>query len=633
MGVNIIMENEKALNTFQSHKKINEMALYPRMANKENEAVEFSSTEKLLKKDNEKYQNILDDIEDGYFEVDITGNFTFFNPAMLKILGYSSDELMGMNNRKFMDQVNARKVFSTFNKVYKTGISTKAFDWELIRKNGENRIVEISVSLLRGENNSVKGFMGIARDITKSRRMENALKKSEERYRLLLESLPDPIALYDIKGRVIYVNPSFEQTFDWSNGEVVGNRIDFVPEENWPETRSTIKKVLKGEKVKLFETKRLTKGGELLDVQLSTSGYLDKEGKISGIVAILRDISDIKRTKEDLHKTHAQLKKAYEDLKFLDKAKEKIINHLSHELQTPIAILTSAFGLLSKKLQKQGISGFDSIIKRGKRYVERLERIHSQMDDIFYYKQNGERHKRFDLIEDLFSIVEELNEKEVEQSNFTEQIIRKLKSIYRLDTVKREEIALDRFLNEICDLAAGSMHLRNLEIKRDFEDGTVVSSYKKILEKIFNGLLRNAIENTPDGGKIEISHRVENGEAIIRFRDYGVGILEENQKLIFGGFYHTQDTSDYCSKNPYEFNAGGSGSDLLRIKIFSEAHGFSLGFSSVRCKYLPSEMDCCPGKISSCRFAKDKSECFGSGGSEFSVKLPVIDVEPEQHIQ
>jgi len=629
----IIMKNEKTLNTFQSHKKINEVALYPRMANKEDDAVELYTTEETLRKDNEKYKNILEGIEDGYFEVDIAGNFTFFNPAMLKILGYSSDELMGMNNRKFMDEVNAKKVFSTFNKVYKTGVPTKAFDWELIRKNGEKRIVEISVSLLKGENNKFAGFMGIARDITKSRRMEIALKKSEESYRLLLESLPDPIVLYDMKGRVVYVNPSFENTFGWPNKELVGHRIDFVPEENRSETMTAIKKVLKGEKVKLLETKRLTKRGELLDVQLSTSGYLGKEGNTSGIVAVLRDISDAKRTKADLEKTHAQLKKAYEDLKVLDRTKEKVINHLSHELQTPIAILTSAFGLLSKKLQKQGISGFDNIIKRGKRYVERLERINNQMDDIFYYKQNGERHKRFDFIEDLLSIVEELNEKEVEQSNFTEQIIRKLKSIYRLDTVKREEIALDRFLNEICDLAAGSMHLRNLEIKRDFEEGTVVSSYKKILEKIFAGLLKNAIENTPDGGKIEVSHRFENGEAIIRFRDYGIGILEENQRLIFGGFYHTQDTADYCSKNPYEFNAGGSGSDLLRIKIFSEVHGFSLGFLSVRCKYLPSEKACCPGKISSCRFARDKNECFDSGGSEFSVKLPVIDVKPEQHIQ
>ena len=627
------MEKEKALYAFQSPEEKNDMKLSPQIAMIENETAESSSTEKMLRKDNEKYKNILEGIEDGYFEVDLAGNFTFFNPAMRKILGYSGDELMSMNNRQFMDQVNAKKVFSTFNKVYKTGISTKAFDWELIRKNGEKRIVETSVSLRKGENNHIKGFMGIARDITKSKMMEIALKKSEERYRLLLESSPDPIVLYDMEGKVIYVNPSFEQTFGWPNRALVGNRIDFVPEKNLPETKSAIEKVLKAEKVKLFETKRLTKRGDLLDVQLSTSGYLDKEGRTSGIINILRDMSDIKRAKEDLHKTHTQLEKAYEDLKILDKAKEKAINHLSHELQTPIAILTSAFALLSEKLQKQAIPGFDNVIKRGKRYVKRLERIHIQMEDIFYHKQNGERHKSFDLIEDLLSVVEELYEKGVQHSDFVEQVVKKLKSIYRLDKVKREEIVLDRFLNEMCDIAASSMHVRELEIKRNFEKGTVVNSYKRILEKIFTGLLKNAIENTPDGGRIDISHSVENGAAIIRIRDYGVGILEENQKLIFGGFYHTQDTAYYCSKSPYEFNAGGSGSDLLRIKIFSQVYGFSLGFWSVRCKYLPSEINCCPGKISSCRFAKDKTECFGSGGSEFSVKLPVFDVGPESHVK
>jgi len=435
--------------------------------------------------------------------------------------------------------------------------------------------------------------------------------------------LPDPIVLYDLEGKVKYSNPSFETTFGWSSEELAKNHIDFVPEANRPETMSAVVKVLKGEKVKLFETKRLTKQGELLDIQLSTSGYLDKDGKTAGIVAILRDISDIKRTKQDLQETHVQLQAAYDDLKLLDKAREKVINHLSHELRTPIAILISTFALLSRKLQQESIPRLDHIIQRGKRYVERLERIQKQIDDIFYYKQNGEQHETVDLIEDLLSIIEELHEKGVQSSDFLEQFVGKLKAIHKTDSIQSEEIVLDRLLNEIYDQAVDAMDTRDLEIRRDFAKGTVVSFYKDILEKIFAGLLKNAIENTPDGGKVEISQRIENGEAIIRFRDYGVGILEESQKFIFGGFYHTQDTAYYCSKKPYEFNAGGSGSDLLRTKLFCEMHGLSLGFSSMRCKYLPSETDCCPGAISSCRFAKTRNECLNSGGSEFFVTMKI----------
>jgi len=144
------------------------------------------------------------------------------------------------------DQINAKKVFTTFNRVYRTGKPTKAFDWELIRKNGEKRIVETSVSLRKEENNIIIGFMGIARDITKSKQTEIALKKSEESYRLLLEALPDPIVLYDRDGRVQYANPSFEVSFGWSRDELPRNHIDFVPEENRPETMTAIKKGAEG---------------------------------------------------------------------------------------------------------------------------------------------------------------------------------------------------------------------------------------------------------------------------------------------------------------------------------------------------------------------------------------------------
>ena len=89
------------------------------------------------------------------------------------------------------------------------------------------------------------------------------------------------------------------------------------------------------------------------------------------------------------------------------------------------------------------------------------------------------------------------------------------------------------------------------------------------------------------------------------------------------GFFHTQDTMDYSTKKPYQFNAGGTGSDLLRTKVFSERHGFSVGFESTRCQFIPDDTDECPGKISECPFIKTKSDYFSSGGSTFSVRFPI----------
>jgi PAS domain S-box-containing protein len=125
--------------------------------------------EKALRESEEKYRAILASIEEGYYEVDLAGNLTFFNDALCNILGYPADELVGMNNQQYMDAENAKKVFQTFNLVYETGEPTRAFDWEIIGKDGSSKLVEASVSLMRDATGNPIGFRGIARDITEQR--------------------------------------------------------------------------------------------------------------------------------------------------------------------------------------------------------------------------------------------------------------------------------------------------------------------------------------------------------------------------------------------------------------------------------------------------------------------------------
>jgi PAS domain S-box-containing protein len=139
--------------------------------------------EQALRDSEEKYRMIIENIEDGYYEVDLAGNFTFFNDALARITGYARKDLMGMNNRDIMDEFNAKRVFSLFNGVYDTGLATKAFNWELIHKDGAKRYVEVSVSLKRDLKGRPIGFMGIARDITERKETEELLRKSEEKLR------------------------------------------------------------------------------------------------------------------------------------------------------------------------------------------------------------------------------------------------------------------------------------------------------------------------------------------------------------------------------------------------------------------------------------------------------------------
>jgi PAS domain S-box-containing protein len=145
---------------------------------------EEKQAEEKLRESEKKYRTILENMADGYYEVDLAGNFTFFNNSMCEIIAYSPDKMMGMNNRKYMDKENARKVYQTFNKVYTTGKPARGFDWEMIRKDGTKRFVEASTSLIRDSEDKPIGFRGIVRDTTDRKQMQAEKEEMEQRAQL-----------------------------------------------------------------------------------------------------------------------------------------------------------------------------------------------------------------------------------------------------------------------------------------------------------------------------------------------------------------------------------------------------------------------------------------------------------------
>jgi len=151
-----------------------------------NDINERKMTEEALRESEEKYRTILENIEDGYFETDLEGNFTFVNPAIVKILGYPENELLGMNNLEYMDDENARKVFNTFNEVFKNEVPRKGFDWKLRKKDGSSIYVEASFNLRKDSEGNPIGFRGIVRDITDRKEREEKIKDSLKEKEVLL---------------------------------------------------------------------------------------------------------------------------------------------------------------------------------------------------------------------------------------------------------------------------------------------------------------------------------------------------------------------------------------------------------------------------------------------------------------
>jgi signal transduction histidine kinase len=313
----------------------------------------------------------------------------------------------------------------------------------------------------------------------------------------------------------------------------------------------------------------------------------------------------------------------FEELTDLNKAMERAINHLSHELKTPLALIATIFDRLFKDLQEGDDPKQARMLSRGMRNVKRLTDLQRKVDDILSLRAFEEKDRIRYIVASAADFVEECSEEsDARHAEALVPVLKKIESVYGAEAPHAERTDLHELLNDMSHKAISSIQERELEIITDFEKGHVVNADQKTLRKVFEGLLKNAVENTPDEGRIEVSLKGTDHEIRIDFRDYGIGISPQNQKLIFHGFFHTQDTMHYSSKRHYQFNAGGAGADLLRTKVFSERFGFSVGFESTRCRFIPNDTDQCPGRISTCRFIKTPSDCFSSGGTTFSVRFP-----------
>ena len=136
--------------------------------------------EEALRASEERYRTILESMEDGYFEVDIGGNFTFFNRVLCERLGYAPEELMGMNFKAITDEENGKKLFYEFNKVFTTAIPIRNIESRVISKDGASKIIETPISLIRDIYNEPIGFRGLVRDVTEQKSLQDQLQKAQK---------------------------------------------------------------------------------------------------------------------------------------------------------------------------------------------------------------------------------------------------------------------------------------------------------------------------------------------------------------------------------------------------------------------------------------------------------------------
>jgi signal transduction histidine kinase len=214
-----------------------------------------------------------------------------------------------------------------------------------------------------------------------------------------------------------------------------------------------------------------------------------------------------------------------------------------------------------------------------------------------------------------------LAETEPGQTRAPEVIQKAIDRAFGRTEIPCADLALDRLVETHLAVLKPRFAHRDIRLDLRLEPVAAVLIPAEVMEKIVEGLVKNAIENTPDGGRVTVVVRTGSKGPVFEVHDTGVGLTAEKQRLIFNHYFAPGDTLSYASKAPYDFNAGGKGIDLLRITIFSERYRFDTKMISRRCRYIPADSDLCPGAVDRCGHCTHPADCDESGGTTMQIRF------------
>ena len=266
--------------------------------------------EKALRESEEKYRTILNSIEDGYYEVDLAGNMTFFNYWVPRAYGYTPDELLGKNYRDYTDVDNAKILFKAFHEVFKTGGPSKRLDCEVKTKDGSRASHELSISLIRDSSGKPLGFRGIARDISERKRAEEDLRKSEEKYRTILENMDETYFELDLRGNYTFFNESLCKDHGYSRQELMGmNYRVYTSPETAKRSYQIFNEIYHTGKPKtVLDHEIIRKDGTKRIVEMSISLMRGSSGEPIGFRGVGRDVTERIKAEQALRKSEERFR-------------------------------------------------------------------------------------------------------------------------------------------------------------------------------------------------------------------------------------------------------------------------------------------------------------------------------------
>jgi PAS domain S-box-containing protein len=330
----------------------------------------------------------------------------------------------------------------------------------------------------------------------------------------IVESSEDAIIAKDLNGIIQSCNAAAERIFGYSADELLGQPVlKLIPPERFQEEDDILARIRRGDRVEHFETVRLRKDGERIDVSITVSAVRDENGVIIGASKVARDVTEHHRLLAAERAARAEAERA-------SRIKDEFVAMVSHELRTPLNAILGWTQLMARSPRDV------ALVERGLEVVARNTRLQAQ------------------LVSDLLDI-----------SRIVEG-----KLGLEIQTVDLREVVRDAIDTVAHDAAA-----RDIHVVDDLQDvrATVAGDAARLQQVVWN-LLSNAIKFTPNGGAVRVLLRVTDGRATIQISDTGTGIRPEVLPHIFDRFHQ----ADHSITRRY----GGLGLGLAIVKHLVELH-------------------------------------------------------------
>ena len=415
----------------------------------------------------------------------------------------------------------------------------------------------------------------------------------------IIESMSDGLFVLDFQGYFTHINQAALDILGLERAQVHGKTyvqlfMDFLEND---EFNDILFDGIQNRETRLYREVAFKKmDGTYLDLAVTTSflrGTREHSEK-TGIVIVFKDVTETKA---------------------LERARYRVIHHLSHELKTPLSIISTSLKTIESEKK---VKTFERI----SRNLKRLQNIQLEVEDIVTKQDVTQSGRILPRLEQILDLIELMAEEDDGYSDALNALNKRIRTYFEIDTAEIRDVNISNLIMKVAVRAEQSASHRCIKLSSVLEENIHIRIAPDAMEKAVMGLIKNAVENTPDGGDIQVSLRRESGRVIVEVSDTGIGITTESRHQIFRGFYYAQDTDFYTTKKPFDFGAGGKALDLLRIKIFGEIYKFDVECETTRCRYIPLETDFCPGIISDCAHVDSKQQCAESGGSVFRLVFP-----------